>query len=586
MQRLTRFWREYAARYRWQYLWGVVFLVLTNWLTVEIPGFVQAAVDALEAGGGERAAVRWAWAVLAAGVGIIIVRVLSRVLFFNPGRTVEFRIKNDMFDRLMALPRRFFDHMRPGEIISRGTNDTSALRALIGFAALQLFNVVFTLVLTLGKMFWAQPTLTLLCLVPLAIATLILRSAVKVMFRLTIEMQAHVATLSERILESYNGVGVLQSFNALSGVDARFEQANDRFLRTSLALVNIRTWLLPIVSVVGNVCLVILLYAGGRRVVAGTLTLGELAAFTVYVNILVNGLTNMGWLVNAAQRGYVSLGRVYEVVDAPIERPPATAPLPEPGSRGFGLEVRDLRFSHESAPDVLNGVTFRVAPGETLGVFGLTGAGKSTLLDLVARVREPPPGTVFLDGTDARDVPVREYWRRLAYVPQEPFLFSRSIAENVALADDAVDEGRLRSAVADAALETDVGAFPDGLDTVVGERGITLSGGQRQRTALARAFYRDFDLLLLDDVLSAVDHATEKRLIDAIYRRGARTALIVSHRISALARADRVVVLEGGRVVAEGRHADLLTQGGAYAQAWKMQQAADALEASEAKVDA
>lgn len=582
MRRLIRFWTDYARRFRWTYALGLVCLVATNVLTVSIPSFVQRAVDALGHGEGPRAATTWAFAVLAAGVGIVVVRTLSRTLFFNPGRTIEYRVKNDLFDRLLTLPRRFFDRMRPGEIVSRGTNDTNSMRALIGFGSLQVFNVALTLSLTLGKMFLAHVALTLLCVGPLLVAALILRVAVKAMFRLTVQVQAQVATLSDRILEAYNGVGVLQAFNALPGADARFDEANGRLLDLTLALVRVRSWLLPVVSVVGNLCVVILLYAGGRRVIEGTLTIGQLAAFAVYVNILVGGLTSLGWLVAAVQRGYVSLGRVYELLDQPVERPPVRAALPAPGPRGFGLEVRDLRFAHDGGPTVLDGVSFRVRPGETLGIFGLTGAGKSTLLDLVARVHEPPPGTVFLDGVDVRDVPVRDYWRAVAYVPQEPFLFSRTVRENIALAagDEEIDEDRLRAAVEDAALAPDLEALVDGLDTVVGERGITLSGGQRQRTALARAFYRDFDLLLLDDVMSAVDHATEKRLIDAVYRRGGgRTTLIVSHRISALARADRIIVIDGGRVVAEGTHAELLERDGPYARAWRLQRAAEALEA-------
>lgn len=584
MKRLLRFWREFARRYRGWFLLGIVCLVATNLLTVAIPTFVQRAVDALAAGHGTDGALPWAFAVLGAGVGVIVVRTLSRTMFFNPGRTVEFRVKGAMFDRLLDLPQRFFDRMKPGDIISRGTNDTNAMRALIGFGTLQLFNTGLILLLTVGRMTQMNATLTLLCLGPLALAGAFMWYAIMAMFRVYGDLQAQVAALSERILEGYNGVAVVQAYNALPGAMARFEGDNQRLLSLGERLLRIRSWMLPVVSVTGNLCVVVVLYWGGRLAVRGELTVGELAAFIVYLNIVVSGLTNLGFMVGAVQRGYVSLGRIYEVLDAPNDRAAPTAALPPMPPGGYDIEVRDLTFTHAGAEGPsLRDLSFAVRPGETLGVFGLTGSGKSTLLDVLARIHDPPPGTVRLAGTDITTVSPRDYWRTVAYVGQEAWLFSRSVRENVALAEppDRIEPARLQAAVEDAALAGDVATFPEGLDTRVGERGITLSGGQRQRTALARAFYRDFDVLLLDDVMSAVDHATEKKLIDAVYRRAAGcTTIIVSHRISVLARADRIIVLEDGRLVEEGTHASLLQRAGPYARAWKLQRAADRLEAA------
>lgn len=583
MRRLVRFWREYAHRYRGWYLLGIICLVATNVLTVAIPTFVQYAIDALDAGLGFDGASKWALIILVAGVGIIVVRTLSRTLFFNPGRTVEFRVKSNLFDHLLALPQRFFDRHRAGDIISRGTNDANAMRALIGFASLQLFNSVFTLALTLGRMTMMDAVLTLWCAVPLGLSVILLRYAVVKMFALHGAQLAQMSTLSDRILESYGGVAVLQAYNALPGAHQRFDVENDRLLDLGQRLLKITQWLMPVVPVVGKLCVVIVLYIGGRKVIADELSIGQLTAFVAYVNILVAGLMSFGFLIGATQRGYIALGRIYELLDAPVERPPETAALPPPAAAGHGLRVRDLTFTHQGDErPTLRGLDFDVAPGETLGIFGLTGSGKSTLLGLLARIHDPPPGSVLLDGVDVRDVPVRDYWQRVACVGQEAFLFSRTIKENIALAEppDGVDPARLRRAVEDAALDVDVDAFPDGLDTVVGERGITLSGGQRQRTALARAFYRDFEVLLLDDVMSAVDHATEKRLIDALYRRAAnKTTLVVSHRISVLTKADRILVLDGGRLVAQGTHEALLTSAPTYAEAWALQQAADRAEA-------
>jgi len=588
VERLARFWREYAAAFSGSYALGAACLVATNAVAVSIPGFVQSAVDALGADdtGHAQAAAdarAWGFAVIAAGLGVIVVRTLSRTFIFNPGRTIELRLKNRLFDQLLDLPRTYYDRVRAGEIVSRGTNDANWVRALVGFGSLQLVNVSLLLAFTLACMVADDWVLTLACVVPLAVAAFALRVAIGVMFRATSQFNTELGVLSSRILETYNGIGVLQSYGALGQALDRFDATNTALERLGTDLARVRALLLPVVNVTGNLCVVIVLMLGGARVQSGDLTLGQLAAFTVYVNLLVSGMTGFGWLVNAVQRGWLSLGRMYEVIDAPTERPAPDATMPAPLDAGCTLTVRDLTFAYASASErpALRDVSFSVAPGETVGVFGLTGAGKSTLLSVLARVYEPPTGTVLADGVDITRVPI-EAWREVtASVPQEAWLFSATLAQNIALAERGPrpDPERLQRAVEDAALAGEVEALPSGLETLVGERGITLSGGQRQRAALARAYYRDFRLLLLDDVMSAVDHATEKHLIDALYRRcGAATTLIVSHRCSVLARADRVLVFEDGLLVDDAPHAVLAQRPGPYAKAWQLQQAAEALE--------
>jgi ATP-binding cassette subfamily B multidrug efflux pump len=584
MDLLTRFLRTWGTRHVPSYAAGLVFLLATTVLTVAVPALVAEAVDAMT---DERPAdaVAWAWAVVGAGVAVMVVRTLSRVLFFNPGRVIEHDMKSALFAHLLRLPRAFFDRMSAGEIVSRGTNDAAAVRGLIGFGLLQVFNVVLLLVFTIGQMVLTDLVLTAVCVVPLLVATFVLRKAVSRMFLLMVKGQEALGQLSSRALEAYGGVPALQSFNAVPLARGRFGEANDRLLGHSLESASIVSWMLPIVDVVGNICLVLILFVGGNRIIDRELTPGALAAFAGYIRIVSGGLTSLGWLVAALQRGWISLRRIYEILDAPAPEVGAR-PADAAAARGPApsLTVDHLTFRYpprpgepEGQPPALADVTLTIPAGRTLGVFGETGSGKSTLLSLLARVLEAPAGAIRADGVDLQAIPARAWWRRCAWVAQEPHLFSQSIRDNIALADppEARPLGRVETAAEQAALASDLEVLPQGLETTVGERGVTLSGGQRQRTALARAFYRDFNVLLLDDVLSAVDHATERRLIDAIYaHRPDATRVFVSHRVSALMGADRIIVLERGKIVAEGTHAELLARGdGPYCKAWQLQQA-------------
>lgn len=574
---IIRFWKEYANDHKVSYSLGILFLLLTNTLGVLIPKLIQWAIEAFERGD---SAVHLSVALLGAGLGTMIVRTFSRTFIFNPGRTIEYTLKRDLFKHLLHLPKAFYEsEMSAGEIINRGTNDTAAVRGLVGFGALQLFNVSMTLTMTLSQMLWLDMTLSLYCVVPLVFASLVLRWAVLKMFYFHRQIMSQTGVLGDRVLESYSGVGLIQLFGASHGIKQRFDMENEELLSLSEQVQTIAVWALPIVSVIGNLCVVITLYFGGIRLQMGELSLGALTAFIVYINLLVSSLTSLGWLTGAIQRGYISLGRVYEIIDSALDRPTPSASLPACQSQGRGLRVNQLSFTHPiNETYTLKSISFDVRPGEVLGIFGLTGAGKSTLLDVLSRTYDPPANTVFMDGIDITTLPVDQYWQEIGYVQQTPFLFSQSIQENILLAEHSdilpsVQRQRLETAIKAACLESEISGFSDGLNTQVGERGITLSGGQKQRTSLARAFYRnDLRLLMLDDVLSAVDHNTEEQLIQAIYSREPHcTTLIVSHRMSVLQKADRVIVLEQGQLSDQGSPQELLKKNDAYAQAWRAQ---------------
>ena len=427
-------------------------------------------------------------------------------------------------------------------------------------------------------MFRISVTLTLGCVIPLIIALYVMRKAVGQMMVYTRKAQEELSRLSDEILESYNGVRVAQGYGATSALLDRFDTRNNSYVGVQIKLTFLRSFLLPVVTVVGNLAIVVLLWAGGREVAQGDLHYGVISAYAVYVGNIVSSLMLLGWVLNVIQRGQVSLTRIMEVMDSDPGHPPTTAALPD---GPLDIEFRNLTFTYPVTghTPALREVSLHVPAGQTLGVFGTTGSGKSTLVRLLSRLEVPPPNTVFVGGEDVRDVSLQDLRTAISVVPQRSWLFSRSLRENIAVNDaiDAIDESKLQLVIQQAGLADEIQSFSDGLDTVVGERGVTLSGGQRQRTALARAFYRGGRVLVLDDTLSAVDHDTEQRLIEAIYSAGqGRTVILVSHRVSALRHADIIAVMDEGRLVQLGTHEQLLDSGGAYASAWDSHVSEDA----------
>jgi ATP-binding cassette subfamily B protein len=568
---LLRFFKRYVVPLWHWYLAGLVFLFLTNWLAVEIPLRMAAGVDAL---GNDPEAVRTAaFTIGLMGLAVIAVRSLSRVLFFTPGRLVEFRLKNDIFGQLTKLQPSFYSKMKAGDIVSRVSNDMTFVRALVGFGGLQVFNVTLALAMTGRKMFQLNPKLTILTLLPIVIGLAFMQAGVFAMHRLTRLSQTQLSSLSDRILSLLQGVQTIQDFTAEAPFLRRFEEENLEFMGTNIRLAWIRSTILPMLGLAGSTCIYVLLIVGGPMAQRGELSVGQLVAFVTFIAQLLWPLMSLGWLVSVFQRGYTSLQRIDEVLYAVPERPEGETPE-SLASAPPSLHLKDLSFTYpgEDTP-ALQGINATLHGGQTIGIYGRTGSGKSTLLRVLTRTWNPPAGTIFVGETDILDLDLDAWRGNTAVAPQVPFLFSDSIAANVAMGP--IDPARVDQATIKASLAEDLKALPEGLDTVVGERGIMLSGGQRQRTALARALYRPANLIVLDDVLSAVDQETEQRLIDtfaAIGKDGQQpTMLLVSHRMSALARTDHVLVLDEGKLVDQGTHSELLTRDGPYREAWASQ---------------
>ncbi|MBM4344265.1 MAG: ABC transporter ATP-binding protein [Deltaproteobacteria bacterium] len=586
-QMVARFAGRYARRYLPIYALGLAFLAATNWLTVWIPQLQKAVFDELAGGRSADVVHDRAGSIAWAALAVIVVRTLSRILFFNPGRAIEFRLRNDMLDRLLAMSPAWFRTASIGDLMARSGDDATFVRALVGFAVIMALNMLLAAGMALYQMFRTDAWLTALCLLPAALAIVLLRTGVAWAMTLMKQTQVALGTLSDEVLQAYKGVAVVQAFAVEQAFLERFDRAADHYLRLNLRQAAVRTFFMPVVGVVGNLCIFLLLWQGGRAVVARQMTLGDMAAYASYIAVLVGALASGGWVVGVLQRGVVSLRRCWDVMELRTDLPEGAVALPL-ADRGVHLRVQGLTVRHPDTPDappVLRDLHFDLQPGGILGIYGPVGSGKSTLAAVVARLRPAPHGMVFVDGVDLQDVREDDLRRTVAVVPQEAFLFSRSIAHNVGFDDpaDRVDGAKVEAAVADAQLASEVARMPKGLDTVVGERGLLLSGGQRQRTQLARALYRGGRLLVLDDVLSAVDHDTEERLLTVLRRHIAdhgMSAIVISHRLSALAHADEVLVLgdpagpDAGRVVERGTHAQLVEAGGTYAAVWAAQQQA------------
>ncbi len=569
---VLRFARRYMTPYWLWFVGGTLCLLGTNWLSVTIPMVLAEAIDALREGGdATRIVGRNALIIAGMGALIIVVRTASRVLFFTPGRLIEATVKEDLFARLLRQQPSFLQRWPTGDLLSRASSDVNYLRLIAGFGALTAINMVAAVAFTLVQMVRISPMLTLWMLAPIAVGLAFTQLFIRRMFSLVHKMQDELAALSDHVLSTYQGVATVHSFVAERAFLQRFDAQNEAYNQTSKRRAEMRAAIAPTLGLAASVNVFLLLFVGGPMAIRGTISVGELVAFTTLVAFLTGPLRGVSFLLSVVKQGQAALERIEAVMAPEPERPDLPTPLPAPEDPPT-ISLRGLSFSYPDAPDaeVLHDVSIDIPAGTTLGLLGATGSGKSTLLRCVARLFNPPPGTVLVDGVDLRDIDLDDWRRRLAFVPQRAFLFSESLRDNVLLG--APDDGRLERVLGLAAMDVDVAALPNGADTLVGESGVMLSGGQRQRAALARGLVRQHVVLVLDDVLSAVDHETEHQLIAALRDAGVTpTTLLVSHRISALQHAEQIAVLDAGRLVQRGTHAELVAVPGLYRDTWERQ---------------
>jgi len=501
-------------------------------------------------------------------LGAFGIRVMSRMAIFNGGRIAEYELRKALLDRLQRLGPSFYRRMSTGEIMSRVTNDLAQVRMLLGFGILNSFNTLFGLISAFSVTLSISWRLTLASLSSLPLLLIVTRRFSKLMYTRTRGNQDAIGRMSERVQSSIAGVRVVRSFALESSELEHFEERNQDYLEKSLALARLRGSMGPVMQAISTIGIVIVFWYGGYLVLHGHLSEGGFLAFYRALARLTWPLIALGFLVGMVQRGRAAYSRLRMVFDA--EPDIVDGPLPAPERVEGRLDVQNLSFGYGDQP-VLRDVSFDLPAGGSLAIVGRTGSGKSTLAVLLPRLQPTPRGTVFLDGNDICDLPLSVVRGSIGYAQQTPFLFSTTVGRNVGYALENPDSQpslmTVREAAAEAHILEEVLGLPDGFDTVVGERGVQLSGGQKQRVALARAFVSEPKILLLDDPLSAVDARTEKGILEAIDReRAKRGVILITHRVAAAARCDRIIVMDNGRVVERGTHDELVQAGGLYAE--------------------
>ena len=616
---------SYVLRYRRDFLLGLGCVVVTTGVGLAAPKVLGYAIDDLTRGVTRTKLAAYGGLLLAIGLVGGLFRFLMRRILIGASRHIEYDMRNDFFAHLEKLPLAYFQAHRTGDLMSRATNDLNAVRMMIGPSIMYSASTGIVFVVALALMLSLDARLTLAALVPLPFVTISVKlfgSAIHQRFE---QIQAQLSEVSAVAQEALSGVRVVRAYRQEAAELERFRRSNQEYLVRNRRLIVLQGFFFPSMAFFLGLGALVVLWMGSREVIRGRITLGQFVAFNSYLTMLSRPMIAFGWVTNMLQRGMASWKRMLEVLDTPpgiADKGPYpffSSTTAEKGVRPLlgEIEFRDLVFGYNGTR-VLDHVSARIGAGQTAALVGVTGSGKSTLIGLLARLHDPPPGTVFIDGVDVREIPLDVLRGAIGFVPQEPFLFSDTIADNVAFGLDASERGwgpasseesragkaegagragtegtagagidradrmrRIVDAAAVARLDQDIADFPKGYETMVGERGITLSGGQKQRTALARAVVIDPRILILDDALSAVDTYTEEEILSRlrdVMRQ--RTAIIVSHRVSTVRDADVIFVLDQGRIVERGTHDELIGGGGLYAELHKKQLLEEELAAS------
>ncbi|MGF1516659.1 MAG: ABC transporter ATP-binding protein [Nodosilinea sp.] len=570
----------YLNPHRRQAALGVAALFVVNLVGVWIPLLIRNGIDELQVTFSFNRVMYYALTVLVLASGMWVIRMVSRITLFGVGRQVEYDLKQRIFEHLLRLEPAYFGRNTAGELISRATSDVDNIRRLLGFAILSLANTLFAYALTVPVMLSISVRLTLISLIVYPLMLVLVQTFSHRLRTQQLHVQERLSDLSDLIQEDMSGISLIKIYAQEDNERRAFNRLNTSLLTANLTLARTRNTLFPLLGGLASISLLVILASGAGAIASGLLTVGDFVALLLYVERLVFPTALLGFTITAYQRGEVSINRVEEILDAKPEVSTASTAIPLPLEQVQGtLEARHLSYAYPgSKSPALEAVSFKIVPGEQIAIVGPIGSGKSTLANALPRLLDIGPGQLYLDGYDVTELPLADLRRAIAYVPQDSFLFSTSINNNIRYGVPHMEFPEVQHAAKQAQMDEEIANFPQHYDTIVGERGITLSGGQRQRTALARALVIDAPILVLDDALSSVDNRTATAILNALSEgTQQKTVLFISHQMSAAATADRIFVMEGGRIVQQGHHRDLVQQSGLYRSLWDQHQLESAL---------